>query len=214
MTTCGQPSRRPQRAKAREDEKLSVVIVDRSALLGMTIGAAVMFGFGIVWLLIGLLRGRGAPAWLRLLLLFLGAVLGTALVNLNLRVAHLPHETASISPQQAATDREIARHFYLIFGAELAAIFLAVVVLKLLRCPDYIFAGIAFIVGAHFIPLASLFKAPVYYTTGTIGCLIGLVGFLIPAAELRQKIVGLSFGLLLWATSAWIIWLGLSATPI
>jgi len=69
-------------------------------------------------------------------------------------------------------------------------------------------------VGAHFIPLAALFKAPVYYATGIIGCLIGLAGFLVPDAALRQKIVGLSFGLLLWATSAWIVWLGLSALPV
>jgi hypothetical protein len=36
----------------------------------------------------------------------------------------------------------------------------------------------------------------------------------VPDAALRQKIVGLSFGLLLWATSAWIVWLGLSALPV
>jgi len=188
--------------------------MNRSTLLGMTIGAAVMFGFGIVWLLIGLLRGRTSPAWLRLVLLFVGVVLGTALVNLGLRVSHMPQETASVSTQQAATNREIGRHFYVIFGAELAAIFLAVVVLKVLRYPDSILSGIAFIVGAHFIPLAALFKAPVYYATGIIGCLIGLAGFLVPDAALRQKVVGLSFGLLLWATSAWIVWLGLSALPV
>jgi hypothetical protein len=188
--------------------------MSRDILLGMTIGAAVMFGFGIVWLLLGLLRGRSSPAWLRLVLLFVGAVLRTAIVNLGLRVSHMPQETTSFSPQQVAANNEIGRHFYLIFGAELAAIFLAVVVLKVLRYPDYILSGIAFIVGAHFIPLAALFKAPVYYATGIIGCLIGLAGFLVPDAELRQKIIGLSFGLLLWTTSAWITWLGLAALPV
>jgi hypothetical protein len=188
--------------------------MDRSTLLGMTIEAAVMFGFGVVWLLIGLLRGRAAPARLHVALLFVGSVLGTALVSLGLRVSHMPQETVSVSPQQAATNREIGRHFHVIFGAEVAAIFLTVVVLKILRYPEAILSGIAFIVGVHFIPVAALFKAPVYYVTGIIGCLIGLVGFSVAEAKLRQKIVGLSFGLLLWGTSAWIVWLGLSALPV
>jgi len=180
----------------------------------MTIGAAVMFSFGILWLLIGLLRGRAAPAWLQVALLFVGAVLGTTLVNLGLRVSHLPHATVTVSPQQAATSREIGRHFYVIFGAEVAAIFLTVLVLKVLRYPDAILSGIAFIVGVHFIPVAALFRAPVYYTTGIMGCLIGLGGFFVGDAELRQRIVGLTFGLLLWGTSAWIVWLALSALPV
>ncbi len=188
--------------------------MNRSDLSGMLIGAAVMFGFGIAWLLIGLLRGRSSLLWPRLVLLFVGSVLAAALVNLDLRVTHMPRETASIAPQQAATNREIDRHFYVIFGAELAAIFLAVAVLKLLRYSDYILSGIAFIVGAHFIPLAALFKAPVYYATGILGCLIGLAGFLVPDLALRQKIVGLSFGLVLWATSAWIVFVCLSAFPV
>ena len=39
--------------------------MDRSTLLGITTGAAIMFGFGIVWLLLGLFRGRPSPVWLR-----------------------------------------------------------------------------------------------------------------------------------------------------
>jgi hypothetical protein len=117
-----------------------------------------------------------------------------------------------MTAQQLATNREIGQHFYIIFGVELAAIFLAVVVLKAIHYPDYILCGIALIVGVHFFPLAALFKAPLYYATGLLGCAIGLVGFLVADARLRQKVVGLSFGLLLWATVAWIAWLGLT-TP-
>jgi hypothetical protein len=35
--------------------------MDRNSLLGMTTGAAFMFGFGIVWLLIGLLVAGVGP---------------------------------------------------------------------------------------------------------------------------------------------------------
>jgi hypothetical protein len=47
---------------------------------------------------------------------------------------------------------------------------------------------IALIVGVHFFPLAPLFRAPVYYVTGFLGCAIGVAGFF--AADdirLRQK---------------------------
>jgi hypothetical protein len=81
---------------------------------------------------------------------------------------------------------------------------LAVVVLKAIHYPDYILCGIALIVGVHFFPLAALFRAPVYYGTALAGCAIGLAGFFVADPGVRQKVVGISFGLLLWATAAWI----------
>ncbi len=187
--------------------------MDRATLMGMTTGAAVMFGFGIIWLLVGLLQGRPSPPWLRLSLLFVGTVLGASIVTLGLRTSRLPRSAAPLTAQQVATNRLIGRTFYLVSGIEFAAIFLAVVVLRALHYQDYILCGVAFIVGVHFIPLAPLFKAPVYYGTGILGCAIGLVGFFVADAVLRQKVVGISFGLLLWATAAWTAWQGLAAAP-
>ncbi len=179
----------------------------------MSTGAAVMFGFGIVWLLLGLFRGRPSPKWLRLSLVAVGIVLATSVVILAMRASKLPFDLAPLTAQQLGLNREIARHFYLVFGFELAAIFLAVVVLNLIHYPDYILSGIALIVAVHFFPLAALFKAPVYYGTALVGCAIGLIGFFMADAALRQKVVGISFGLLLWATAAWIAWIGLTITP-
>jgi hypothetical protein len=132
---------------------------------------------------------------------------------LAMRASRLPFDLAPLTAQQLAANREIARHFYLVFGFELAAIFLAVVVLNLIHYPDYILCGIALIVAVHFFPLAALFKAPLYYGTALGGCAIALVGFFMADAGLRQKVVGIFFGLLLWATAAWIAWVGLSTAP-
>ena len=184
--------------------------MDRGTLLGMATGAGVMFGFGIVWLLIGLFRGRPSPRWLRLSLLLAGIALGASIVTLGVRASHLPANASPVTARQAAINREIGRHFYLILGVELVAIFVAVVVLSAFRYPDYILCGIALIVGVHFFPLAALFRAPVYYGTGLGGCAIGLVGFFMGDENLRQKVVGTLFGLLLWTTAGWISWLGLS----
>jgi hypothetical protein len=187
--------------------------MDRSTLLGMTTGAAFVFTFGVVWLLLGLFRGRPSPAWLRLSLLVVGSALGASIAVLGLGASGIPPAAAPLTAQEIVTNREIVRHFYMIFGVELAAIFLSVVVLRLLHYQDYILCGIALIVGVHFFPLAALFKAPLYYGTALLGCAIGLVGFFMADAGLRQKVVGISFGLLLWATAAWITWTGLAAMP-
>jgi hypothetical protein len=177
----------------------------------MTTGATFMFAFGIVWLLLGLFRGRSSPVWVRIALLLLGIGLGAPIFTLGSRASRLPHDVSQPMAEQRAANREIGRHFYMIFGAELAAIFVAVVVLRLIHYPDYILPGIAVIVGVHFVPLAALFKSPVFYGTGVLGCIIGVAGFLVADAGLRQKVVGLSFGLMLWATAAWILCQGFYA---
>jgi hypothetical protein len=108
----------------------------------------------------------------------------------------------SPNTQRAISSRQVARRFGWITGAEGAAILLAVVVLNAVSRPDYIPSVIALIVGLHFFPLAKLFGAPTYYVTGLLGSGIGVAGLLIPDPPLRNTIVGLSFGLLLWTTAA------------
>jgi hypothetical protein len=169
-----------------------------------------MFGFGVLWILIGLLSGRHSPAWLRISLLFVGIGLGASIAIMGARASGLMASAVPPTPRQVAVSREIGRHFYMIFGFEMAAIFLAVIVLKALRCADYILSGIALIVGVHFFPVAALFHWPAYYATALMGCAIGLLGFFVEDSALRQKIVGVSFGLLLWGTAAFITWIGMS----
>ena len=161
--------------------------MDRSTLMEMTAGAAVMFGFGIIWLLVGLLLGRPSPSWLRLAILFVGVAVGASILTLGLRTSRLPPSTAPLTVQQVAANRLIVRGFYLVSGIEFAAIFLAVVVLRALHYPDYILCGVAFIVGVHFFPLAPLFRAPVYYGTGVLGCAIAFVGFFMADAVLARR---------------------------
>ncbi len=187
--------------------------MDRSGLIGMTAGAAMMFGFGVVWLLIGSFRGRPLPVWSRLLLLGTGAALAVSIAILGKTASSIAPNSSPLSPEHMAINREIGRRFYIIFGLEVVAIFVSVIVLRVLHYADYILCGIALIVGIHFFPLAPLLSAPVYYGTALVGCAIALIGFFMDDASLRQKVVGISFGLLLWTTAAWITWAGLSATP-
>ena len=219
MTNCGQRCRKRSRASVgvpmlgivKPQIGDSLVNLDRAALLGLTIGAVLMFAFGVIWLLIGLLSGRPSRGWLRISLLFAGIALGAAIAIMGVRASGLMASAVPLTPKQLAINREIGRHFYLIFGFEMAAIFVAVVVLKALNFADYILSGVALIVGVHFFPVAALFHWPAYYGTALAGCAIGLLGFFVDDPELRQKIVGISFGLLLWVTATFITWIGMSA---
>ena len=177
----------------------------REVLIGMTTGAAFMWGFGALWALMGLFRGRPSSTWLRVCMLCAGIVLAGSVVLLARRAAQTPPSHGASTEQQIAAGRDTVKRFYIVFGLELAAILVAVIVLRAFHFPEYISCAIALIVGIHFFPLAALFASPVYYGTGLLGCAIGVVGIFMADAAMRQKVVGLSFGLLLWATCAWIV---------
>jgi hypothetical protein len=179
--------------------------MQREVLIGMATGAAFMWGFGVLWILMGIFRGRSSSTRLRVCMLFAGIVLAGSVVFLARRAAQTPPSHVASTEQQIAASRDIVKRFYIVFGLELAAILVAVIVLRALHFPEYISCAIALIVGIHFLPLAALFASPVYYVTGLLGCAIGVVGFFMADGAMRQKVVGLSFGLLLWATCAWIV---------
>lgn len=179
--------------------------MDSPVLGGMIVGAAVLFFFGAVWLLLGLYKGRFSPWWLRAALLVAGLALAASIGVLTSRASYLTHVVPQPKAEPAAAGRQTGSRFGLIVGVEGAAILLAVVLLNATHHSDYIVCAIALIVGLHFLPLASLFGAFVYYATGLLGCVIGIAGFFVPEPVLRHRVVGLSFGLLLWTTAAVIL---------
>jgi hypothetical protein len=175
----------------------------------MTTGASIMFGFGVVWLLLGVLVAPSSMG-LRLSLLLAGIAVGVSVAIMGFRAVRLPRDPLPPTAEQIAAGRAMGMRFGLVFGLETLAILVAVAVLNRFHQPDYIPCAIAVIVGIHFFPLASSFKVPVYNVTGILGCVAGVSAAFIADAVLRQKAVSISFGLLLWATSAWIAWKGLS----
>jgi hypothetical protein len=184
--------------------------VDRNALAGMTAGATIIFFFGAIWLVLGLLGGKASPGWLRVGVLLAGLALSGSIGSLGWRVSRLSQDPTPAA--KIAVSHQVGQSFYWIFGIEMAAVFVAVLVLKAVHRPAYILCVIAAIVGIHFLPLARLFGAPVYCATGLLGCAIGATGLFVADPGLRQIVVGLSFGLVLWATAAWIAYQGLAFT--
>ena len=143
-------------------------------LAGMIVGAAILFVFGAVWLLLGVVAKRPSPRWLRATLLLMGFGLGACIAGTGVRVSGSHPAIPSPMAEQTAKRRQIGRQFGWVTGIEGAAILLTVVVLNVVRRPEYIASVIALIVGLHFFPLTKLFGAPHPYLIGFLGYVIGV----------------------------------------
>ena len=64
--------------------------------------------------------------------------------------------------------------------------------------PDLIWPGVSLVVSAHFMPLAKVFKLPLYHATALSGSLVSLIGLVLPASSIttayRLLIVSLGVG--------------------
>ena len=167
-----------------------------SELFGQTQGAMVLVGAGLGWMMSGLSALGGIPP-----ALFSAVLAGAALLLLGAvavrRSAHNVAETPW-SPQRS-------RGFWLAFGAEAAAIVLIVSTALLLHRPQWIPPLVALAVGLHFLPLARLFRRPLYYVTGTALCAVcaATILFMPPqwgARHLQGWLLsaGLGSGMVLW----------------
>jgi len=104
-------------------------------------------------------------------------------------------------PVEAAKGKRDGMIFGLIFGAEGALIGLSSALLARFDYGVWIPIAAALIVGLHFIPLARLFKVPLYYWTGGLCILAVLACSLIRDAGARVLCAGLSMAAVLWLTS-------------
>ena len=175
--------------------------LNSKSIRGTLIGCAVMFGFGILWIVVGLSGGRFSPGWVRIGLAAAVGVLAAWIGLFTIRFIRGHQHAAPASPEQDMLARRIGRRFGLINAVQWGAIIAAIIVLNVIHRTGFIAPAIAVIVGIHFFPLAAVFRQPSYYATGTLGCIIGVIGFLIADDAARLSVVGLSFGLLLWLTT-------------
>ena len=175
--------------------------LNSKSIRGTLIGCAIMFGFGILWIVVGLSGGRFSPGWVRIGLAAAVGVLAAWIGLFTIRFIRGHQHAAPASPEQDMLARRIGRRFGLINAVQWGAIIAAIIALNVIHRTGFIAPAIAVIVGIHFFPLAAVFRQPSYYATGTLGCIIGVIGFLIADDAARLSLVGLSFGLLLWLTT-------------
>jgi hypothetical protein len=176
------------------------------ALTGMMTGSSIMFVFAILWFLLGLSGGRFFPLGMKVAVVVVGLALGAAIITLAVQAHRISRTAPAPTAEQLDAGRKVGRRFGLINGIQWGAIVAVIILLNVVRRPDFIAPAIAVIVGLHFLPLAGLFQQPQYYISGIVGCAIGVAGFLIPDPRARLSAVGLSFGLLLWFTVMTVLW--------
>lgn len=164
----------------------------------MAIGAAILTLFGLAWSLAALLTWSAHPRWSIVLSLWIAASL---VVAAGFR-AICPGGRPAADPEKAAAEgRRSGMWFGIIFTLEGVFIAIAAILLARHHLADWIPAATAFIVGMHFLPLARLFRVPLYYATAIL-CVAASVGSAaIPDAAARTLTVGLAMAAILWLTS-------------
>jgi hypothetical protein len=108
-------------------------------------------------------------------------------------------QAAPLTASQKRVQSRMGITFGIVFGAEGLLIFLAVNVLTHFHLEPYIMTVVAAIVGLHFLPLATLFRVPLYYWVGGVILADALVSVALPSPT-REIAVGLSMGAILWLT--------------
>lgn len=158
-------------------------------------GAIIMGVFAAIWWLVGV-RTSGHES---LLIYGVPLVVTGLIVVVSLR-SH--DRSAQVSPEEKARrDRLVG----IASGAEGLAIFVAANVLGNIGRSDYMAPVIAVIVGLHFLPLARLLPASLYYGTSALLIVLGICGFLIRRPEQRLLIVSVGAACVLWLTCVFVL---------
>jgi hypothetical protein len=170
-------------------------------LKGRAIGALVCGVFGTVWMLQAVSLGAiTARAWFTAVAILAVIFIWSPLAQLySLRRA--PYASAS-----GQSWSSISKAYWAIVVVEWVACTVAMNWLNYVHRLDLWPQFIGLIVGLHFLPLAKVFKAPIYCWTGAVMTLGVLASLAIPVGEVRNLVACGISGLSLWATEAVILW--------
>jgi hypothetical protein len=163
---------------------------------GGALGTIFLSLFGLVWILLALAGlKRTNPVAVILLSSF-----AAALLVLSVRTIRLTRHLVR-NPANAARNRRINRLFGLINVVQWAGILLAINLLNHFHLSSWIVPAIIFIVGAHFLPLAYLFGARLYYVTGVALMIWAVAAPQIVPTYFMEPVAALGTGAILWITA-------------
>ena len=146
----------------------------------------VMSAFAAIWWMVGAAQLRGRS----LMMYGIGIAISGLMAALGWRRRGQP---ATLEERKRR-----GRMIGIASAVEGAAIFAAANVLVKLGRRDLIAPVVAIIVGAHFLPLARWFPAPIYYFTGALLVAIGVAGAMVQDLPARILTVGLGAARALW----------------
>ena len=151
---------------------------------------------GGVWLVVGVLKGYG----LSLVALFsiVAVTLWLFLLALRkFRANQVAHAAEANSPESKRAERI----FNVVNTIQWSLVFVASVVLIMLRHPEWIIPTIILIVGIHFFPLAAAFKVPRHSATGAAMTLLAIIYPFIASDGPKSPVGCFGAGIILWASA-------------
>ncbi len=168
-------------------------------LAGMITASLVEICFGTIW---GLAAASGR--WIAFLPISIMAVgLLAFCITTRQAVRRLPQEQET--PEDHVRGRQVSRRYVVVVAAEVLAIAVTVILLRLIKYPAGIAPAICLIVGLHFLPLAVVFQRRLYILIGAVLSLLGGGALLAAPASLTPDswpaIVGLGAAGVLWLAS-------------
>ena len=151
----------------------------RSYTLGLAIGSLwlIVAAVGCSVTVLALMDMQAATVALAAVLAA-AVVVATGAVFVIKAAARLPRDAAS-----AKSGPKMRRWFIIVFAVEVALIVVVAYVCAATRHFEYIVPLDLLIVGAHFLPLASLFGVPRYHVLGAGFCAIAAMLFIDPTAR-------------------------------
>lgn len=152
--------------------------------------------FGSAWLVAWCHKALG-PKSLVLIPIFLGGllVLGAAIRQYQANRSALEAEADTPDRKRAS------RVFNWVNGTQWVLVFIAVNVVNNLGHPEWFIPAFIFIVGAHFLPLASAFKVRRHWVTGLALILLSLLYPQVAKQGAASPVGCLGAGLILWLSA-------------
>ena len=165
---------------------------------GLAIGAAILTAFGLFWALAAIHAGPSLPHAAAYAAIAIAVVLIIASVWCALRAQGREAQNPEAAEREG---RHAGMWFGIIFTLEGAIIAAAAIALSRHNLADWIPIVTAFIVGLHFLPLARIFRAPLYYLTGIFAAAAALASIAISDSAARIAFVCVAMVTILWLTS-------------
>jgi hypothetical protein len=170
---------------------------------GAALGALILTAFGTAWAVLALTSLPAPPHLPIALVAAVAAVLMGLAVRRVLTAGSLPSPEDEEAAQQG---RRAGVAFGIIFTLEGATIGVGAVLLARADQSAWIPPFAAIVVGLHFLPLARVFRVPLYTCTGTAAVVWTLLCMAALQPWLRLLALGLGMGAILFTTAAVVLY--------
>ncbi len=168
-------------------------------MFGAGIGALVLTCAGAAWSFVALINRPEVRTWQFVLLVAPAVILIAASVRQLAAVARMPTSPSHAEAIESARHGRRIGRFATIFGVEVAVIAAAATLLARAGRPLLIPVAVVAIVGAHFVPLATIFQVRTYSLVGIALLVAAGMSLFISDEPIRVFILDLAGAFILWA---------------